>query len=128
LLVVAFIPVIAKIMELVYEILPQKLLKALFELLESFKLVAIWYYLLMVLGVLATLALIYFLQKKLFSHQRLMTKRISKGLCQQCGIGLAEHAKVCHGCGYHQFKKCPHCHHATYAHAEFCTECGQPPQ
>lgn len=125
LLVVAFIPVVFKIMELVYDILPQKLLKQLIELLESFKLVAIWYYLLMVFGILTTLALIYVLQKKLFSQQRLMTKRISKGQCQQCGVRLAEHSKACHACGFQQFKPCRHCNNPSYVNGEFCIVCGQ---
>lgn len=125
LLVVAFIPVIFKIMELVYDILPQKLLKHLIELLESFKLVAIWYYLMMVLGILATLALIYFLQKKIFSYQRLMNKRISKGQCQQCGVRLSQHNKVCHACGFQQFRQCRYCNSLTYVNSEYCIECGE---
>lgn len=125
LLVVAFIPVIFKIMELVYDILPQKLLKHLIELLESFKLVAIWYYLMMVIGILAALALIYFLQKKIFSHQRLMNKRISKGQCQQCGVRLPANNKVCHACGYQQFRQCHHCNSPTFVNSEYCIECGE---
>jgi len=125
LLVVAFIPVIFKVMELVYDILPQKLLKHLIELLESFKLVAIWYYLMMVVGILAALALIYFLQKKIFSHQRLMNKRISKGQCQQCGVRLPANNEVCHACGFQQFRPCRHCHNPTYVHSEYCIVCGE---
>ena len=79
LLVVALIPVFFKLIELVYDILPRKLLRHLVELLESLRLVAIWHYLLIGVAVLAALALIYLFQRKLFSREKMMQRRIAKG-------------------------------------------------
>jgi predicted RNA-binding Zn-ribbon protein involved in translation (DUF1610 family) len=124
LLVVVFIPVLIKVIELLYDIIPRKLLKHIIELLESLKLVALWHYLLMGLVILAAMALIYLFQKKLFSREKLMEKRISNGSCQRCGKHLPLETHACPFCGFEQFKPCSHCGKPTYVYGEFCKECG----
>jgi len=124
LLVVVFIPAIFKIIELIYDILPKKIFKQLIDLLESLQLVALWYYLMMAVIILAALALIYLFQKKLFSRERLMVKRISKGECQNCGTRLPENSSACPFCGFEQFTRCSHCDKPTYIFGKFCRECG----
>jgi len=124
LLVVTFIPVLFKVLELFYEIIPKKLLKKVIDLLESLQLVALWYYLLMGLAIVAALALIYLLQKKLFSHERLLARRIAKGQCQACGMRLQGEVAVCPFCGFKQFKECSHCNKPTWVHGKYCRECG----
>jgi predicted RNA-binding Zn-ribbon protein involved in translation (DUF1610 family) len=124
LLVVVFVPVVFKTLELIYDIVPKKLLKHVIELLESMKLVAIWHYFFMGLGILGALLLIYIMQKKLFSQDKLMAKRISKGLCQDCGTRLAPDSQACPLCGFKQFRECTHCNKATFVYGEYCKECG----
>jgi len=124
LLVVVFIPVIFKVIELVYDILPKNLLRHVFELLASLKLVAIWHYAMMGAGIFAALALIYFMQQKLFSHGKLIQKRIVKGQCQNCGVHLPGGSNACSVCGFMQFKQCGHCSKNTYVHGTYCRECG----
>ncbi|MDH5649525.1 MAG: zinc ribbon domain-containing protein [Gammaproteobacteria bacterium] len=124
LLVVAFVPVFMKIIDLVYDIIPKKLLKHIIELLESLKLVAIWHYLLMAVTIMAALALIYLFQKKLFSRDKQMEKRISKGLCQSCEKRLPLNTAACPFCGSAQFKQCSRCNKPTYVYGKFCRECG----
>lgn len=124
LLVIVFIPVLFKIIELIYDILPKKFFKQLIDLLESLKLVALWHYFMMGLVILAALALIYLFQKKLFSREKLMVKRISKGLCQNCGTHLPENTSACPFCGFEQFKPCSHCDKPTYVFGKFCKACG----
>src|SRR5512139_420376 len=72
LLVVVLIPVFFKVVELVYDVIPRKLLRQVIELLESLKLVAIWYYLLIGVAIVTALALVYLFQKKLFSREKLL--------------------------------------------------------
>jgi len=124
LLVIVFIPVLFKITELIYEILPKKFFKQLIDLLESLKLVALWHYLMMAAIILAALALIYLFQKKLFSREKLMVKRISKGACQNCGIHLPENTSACPFCGFEQYRQCDNCNRPTYVFGKFCKECG----
>jgi hypothetical protein len=60
LLVVSFIPILFKLVEAVYRIIPHRLLAALFEFLEAFRLVAIWHYLVMAAVIAAALVVIHF--------------------------------------------------------------------
>jgi hypothetical protein len=124
LLAIVFIPLLFKLMELVYDIVPKKLLAHILDFLEAFKLVAIWHYSMMIVGILAALGLIYFLQKKIFSHEKIVQKRITKGLCQNCGVRLPAHSPVCPACGFNQYKACEHCGKPTYVFGNYCKECG----
>jgi RNA polymerase subunit RPABC4/transcription elongation factor Spt4 len=124
LLGVSFIPVFCKALEAVYEIIPKKLLKKLLDLLESFKLVAIWHYLVIALAVIAALFLIYIFQKKLFSREKLIERRIAKGECQQCGKRLPVGAQACPFCGFGQFKACENCNKLRHVQGKYCQQCG----
>lgn len=125
LLVVTAIPVLFKIAELIYDILPKKLLQRLIEFLESLKLVALWHYIVMTLAIIAALALVYLFQRKLFSREKMLQRRITRGQCQQCGQGLPSGSRTCPFCGFNQFTACRHCRQPTYVYGHFCKECGQ---
>lgn len=124
LIVVAAIPVLFRVVEAVYEILPHRLLKRLFELLASWKLVALWHYLVMALAVAFALAAVLLIQRRLFSRERLLEKRITKGECQECGKRLPAGARACPSCGFGQYRSCPKCAGSMPMHARHCTECG----
>jgi hypothetical protein len=125
LLVVALIPAFFKLVELVYDILPRKLLKHVIALLESLKLVAIWHYLLIGAAVLAALALIVVFQRKLFSREKLMQRRIAKGQCQHCGLHLPADGRYCTACGADQYRICAGCHELTHVYGKYCRACGR---
>ncbi len=124
LLVIVLIPVFFKVVELVYDIIPRKLLKKIIDLLEALNLVAIWHYLVIGGAILATLALTYLFQKKLFSHEKLMQRRIAKNLCQHCGQRLPSDSRYCPACGSGQYRACGHCHEPTHVHGKYCMACG----
>ena len=126
LLAVSFIPIFCKIIETIYDIIPKILLKKIIDLLESLKLVAIWHYLFIALAVAAALFLIYIFQKKLFSHGKLIERRISKGACQQCGKHLPAGSQACPFCGFAQFKTCSNCSNLMHVYSKYCRECGKP--
>ena len=113
-------------METLYDIIPKILLKRIIDLLESLKLVAIWHYLVIALAVAAALFLIYIFQRKLFSREKLLERRISKGECQQCGKHLPAEACACPFCGFVQFKYCSHCMKPMHVHGKYCKACGKP--
>jgi hypothetical protein len=125
LLVVAFIPIFFKIIETVYDIIPKKFLAKLIAMLESLKLVALWHYLVIAFSVAATLFVIYIFQKKLFSRDKLMERRIEKGLCQQCGKHLPADSRSCPFCGFVQFKACGTCNQPTLVYSKYCSACGK---
>jgi RNA polymerase subunit RPABC4/transcription elongation factor Spt4 len=126
LLAVSFIPIFCKIIETIYDIIPKILLKKIIDLLESLKLVAIWHYLVIALAVAAALFLIYIFQKKLFSHGKLIERRISKGACQQCGKHLPAGSQACPFCGFAQFKTCSDCSNLMHVYSKYCRKCGKP--
>ncbi|MFZ5493107.1 MAG: double zinc ribbon domain-containing protein [Pseudomonadota bacterium] len=125
LLVVAFIPALCKLLQLVYDILPRRFLRQLMTLLESLHLIALWNYLAIGLAVGASLALIYVLQNKLFARDKLLARRIARGQCQDCGLALPPGSAFCPACGFGQLAPCPHCGKATHVHGRYCRECGQ---
>lgn len=124
LLVVSFIPILFKLVEAVYQIIPHRLLAALFDFLEAFKLVAIWHYLVMAAVIAAALVVIHLIQKKLFSRERLLARRIARGECQGCGTHLPGECSACPFCGYVQWRPCLHCNSPMHRHARFCRHCG----
>lgn len=128
LLVVTVIPVFLKLAELVYDIIPRRLLRQLIELLESLKLVAIWHYLVIGVSIFAALALIYLFQKKLFSREKLLQRRIAKGLCQDCGLHLPPDSRHCPACGAAQYRLCSQCNEPTHVHGRYCRACGHDAQ
>ncbi len=126
LLAVSFIPIFFKISETVYDIIPKKLLEKIIDFLESLKLVGIWYYFVIALAVTVALYLIYIFQKKLFSREKLIERRISKGQCLNCGKHLPAGSQACPFCGFVQFKNCPACNKQTLVYGRYCMECGRP--
>ncbi|MBT4162723.1 MAG: zinc ribbon domain-containing protein [Gammaproteobacteria bacterium] len=127
LLVVVFIPVVIKVSELIYDIIPHKFLAGLIEFLESLGLVAIWHYVLMSLGILLALFLVYVFQKRLFSREKEIARRITRNLCQECGSRLGVDSNACTLCGFQQFHKCEHCSELTFVHGPYCRACGCAP-
>lgn len=124
LVVIAFIPIFCKLIEAIYDIIPKQLLHKLIALLTALKLVAIWHYLIIILAIGAALLLIYIFQKKLFSHEKLLERRIAKGECQQCGRHLPNGAQACPFCGYVQFSLCTACGKPKHTQARHCWACG----
>ena len=127
LLTVACIPVVFAVFELLHDIIPYRLFTELFDLLRELNAVAIWHYLMMAVVIAVAMALTYLLQMKVFSHQRLIKKRIAKSLCQNCGVGIGPQDNACALCGFKQFKSCDNCAQSTYVFAPFCRECGELP-
>jgi len=125
LLVVAFIPALCRLLQLVYDILPRRFLQQLIALLESLNLVALWNYLAIALAVGGSLVLIYGVQNKLFARDKLLARRIARGQCQDCGLALPPGSAFCPACGFGQFAPCAHCGQPTHVHGRFCRECGQ---
>lgn len=124
LLVITFIPIFFKIFEAIYDIIPKKLLKAFWELLVSLKLVALWHYLIIIISIGVAILCIYNIQKKLFSREKLIEKRITKGCCLHCGKKIPPSAQACPFCGFKQYRNCSNCGRETFIYGRFCKECG----
>jgi hypothetical protein len=124
LVVIACIPIFARLVSTVYDIIPKTLLRHLIQWLEAFNLVAVWYYLGIALAIGASLFVVYFFQKKLFSVEKLIERRIDRGQCMDCGKSLKSGACFCWHCGVSLIKECESCHHTTPTCSNFCVACG----
>ncbi len=125
LLVVAFIPILIKLIKLVVDLIPDHFFKGLFRILRSLHLIAIWHYLVILGAVALGLFLVYIIQKKVFSREKLMQKRLSKGACIQCGKKLPAGASACAFCGANQFVDCSACSKPTPVGGIHCIHCGE---
>lgn len=125
LLVVSFIPVFFKILKLILDIIPHRILESLFNLLVSLRIIAIWHYVIILLAIILALVAIYLIQKKLFSSQKIMEKRLIKGACYSCGKKLPNLYQNCPFCGKNQLKNCSQCGEPTFIAAPFCIHCGK---
>ncbi len=125
LLVVSCIPVLFKLLKLVLDIIPHRILESLFELLVSLRIIAIWHYIIILLAILLALVAIYLIQRKLFSPAKIMEKRLMKGGCHSCGKKLPKQVDMCPFCGTIQQIQCSHCKGDTYIAGQYCIQCGR---
>jgi hypothetical protein len=126
LLVVASIPILIKIVEVVVDLVPEHFFKELFKALKAMHIIALWHFFLIALTVAAALAAIYVVQKKVFSREQLRRHRLSKGQCHACGRRLPfGRMAYCPYCGRGQTEACGGCGKETPAGGDFCVQCGQ---
>jgi ribosomal protein L40E len=124
LLVIASLPIILKVIELVIEIIPKHFFKNLFNILQTLHLMALWHYFVIFAAIIIGLALVYFIQRKVFNKQKMMQKRLMKGACISCNKRLPTGAQFCPFCGTRQFEECTACSKATPSGGPCCIHCG----
>ena len=125
LLVVAFIPILCKLIELVVKLIPSYFFKTLFRFLRSLHLIAIWRYLVIIGAIALGLFLVFLIQKKVFSREKMMQKRLMKGACTRCSKKLPAGAAVCPFCGTKQLERCNSCQQSTPVGGTYCIHCGE---
>ncbi len=123
LLVVAFIPIFIKIINAIIDIIPKYFLEKIWKFLQEYNILAVWYYVIVLIAILIALLMIYVIQKKFFSKQRLLERRLIKWECFSCGKYLPIWSKSCPICGTKQMKKCNNCGNETFISGNFCKEC-----
>ncbi len=127
LIVVASIPIVVKVVEVVLELIPYHFFKELFDLLERLHIIALWHYGVIILSVGGAVFCVFIIQKKIFNRARLYEKRLVKGECCACGKTLPDRkATACPFCGQRQHRKCEECDADTHINGKFCSNCGQP--
>ncbi|MFA7256110.1 MAG: hypothetical protein WC047_00850 [Kiritimatiellales bacterium] len=124
LLVIASLPILLKVIELIIDIIPKHFFKNLFRLLESLRLMALWSYFVIFVSIAVGLFLVCFIQRKVFNKQKVMQKRLAKGACISCNKQLPSGAKSCPFCGTSQFVKCSACEQETPIGGTCCIHCG----
>jgi predicted RNA-binding Zn-ribbon protein involved in translation (DUF1610 family) len=127
LVVVATLPIFIKIVEFALDLLPDRLLTLILDFLREYDLVVVFNYVLILVGIGVTVALVYFIQRKWFGIDRLRAKRLETGACTSCGRSLPREFGIvrhCGFCGASQVISCDACGAETKRHAPHCTHCG----
>lgn len=127
LIIISLIPAFFELCQAVFDIIPHKIFRKLIEILEACNLIAIWYYVLIILAIFVSLLLIFFLQKKVFTREKLMRRRLEKKKCVDCGRPLSSQPAFCPFCGSAQKVICKNCNQDTFRGAAHCTQCGKEP-
>lgn len=125
LLVVSFIPVFIKLLELILDILPFGFFRDLLRVLEALNIVALWNYILIFLGIVLVIFMVKIFQKFTPSYEKIRQTRIEKGSCWNCNKkNLKSEEEFCGFCGERKLIKCSRCGKLKHLHAEFCNNCG----
>jgi len=123
-LVIASLPIILKVIELVIDLIPNYFFKNLFKFLKSLHLMALWHYVVIIGSISLGLFLVFLIQKKVFNKQKMMQKRLMNGACIRCSKKLPTGASICPFCGTKQLEVCNHCHEKTPIGGAYCIHCG----
>ncbi len=124
LMVIASLPIILKMIELVLDIIPKHFFKNLFKILQSLHLMALWHYFIIFGSIAVGLFLVYFIQRKVFNRQKVMQKRLMRGGCTTCSKKLPPSAIFCPFCGSGQRTVCVACGKETPVGGLHCIHCG----
>jgi len=123
-IVLAMLPIVFEVTRLFLEILPNVLLRSIYDFLISSKMVAIWYYLLIFGAIVLSGGLFWFLQNKVFTQKRFLTNRIINSRCTQCSIKVDYEKNFCPNCKNELRIKCPSCSESRIKDMDFCHNCG----
>lgn len=129
LILVVLIPTGIKLLNLLYEALPKTFFSSIISALQSLNLIAIWYYLVMILLVMISLFSIKIIQKRIHLRNQairsnIVHSRICKGCCQECGNPSKSANKFCLICGFKMVSSCLSCQEDVPVGALHCGLCG----
>ena len=124
-IIVALLPILFETARLVFEFLPNVLLKNVYDFLIHSKLISLWYYFVIALVTIVISVLIWFLQYKVFTQKRYLRNRIQKSKCTQCGVKIKYEHKFCPNCGNDLLRTCSFCNELTIDGYEYCQNCGK---
>ena len=122
--IITAIPIVVKLIDWIHDLIPFDLFRELFEFFKQIHIIALWHYLVIFISILVALLMVYFVQKKVFSRQRLIEKRLSRGQCIACGKKQPRQSPRCPFCGAEQLHVCSACQNETPVGSVFCIHCG----
>jgi len=120
-----FIPIMFELVRLIVEVLPENLLKELYDFLVSLKLVGIWYYFAIALSILFIVFIVWLFQTKLFTKEKYFVKRYTSGRCMKCNSKINYNENFCPVCGDSLKIECPDCKKTTVKNLPYCLNCGR---
>ncbi len=109
----------------IYEVLPRRMLEAIFDFLAQFEIIwTLLYWLGFILVPLFFGFLIYLIQKKFYNKQAVMMRALKNERCPGCSLKLHHDMNHCPVCGYKVKERCATCGAMTMRGGDFCASCG----
>jgi len=124
-IIISFLPMLFELCRLIFEVLPHVLLKSIYDFLINSKLVTVWYYILIFLSIVIIFLIIWFLQNKIFTQKRFLTRRILANKCTRCGVKVDYEKRFCPNCSNELKSICPNCNQLRIKDYDFCQFCGK---
>jgi predicted RNA-binding Zn-ribbon protein involved in translation (DUF1610 family) len=126
LMVIISIPILIRVIDIITEIIPNRLLKDFLALLQKLHIIALWHYFLILLLVVIGIYLIRFIQKKAKERIEFTPMKLIDGQCHACCKKLPFlSTPYCPYCGETQMLKCKKCDSLKFSIASFCHTCGE---
>jgi len=126
LMVIISIPILIRLIDIITEIIPNRLLKDFLALLQKLHIIALWHYFLIFLLVVIGIYLIRFIQKKAKERIELAPVKLIDGHCHTCCKKLPFlSTPYCPYCGEEQMLKCNKCDTLKFSAVSFCHTCGE---
>ncbi|MYN45090.1 hypothetical protein GTP23_08445 [Pseudoduganella sp. FT93W] len=124
-MLVCMIPIFIRVLQFVYELLPNYLMETILIQLEQTNLMFLLNYGVILAGLGGGLLLIFIAQRTYFKPARQRVLRLRKVQCLGCGEKLASSEQACcEVCGSEQLGICRHCGLRSRALAFYCQHCG----
>lgn len=122
---ISFIPILFEIFRLIIEIIPKILFKAIYDYLLKLNLLTLWYYVIVFISVMLLLGIIWILQTKVFTTEKLNINRYKNRRCMHCNNKINYDSKNCPICGVDIYTTCFNCNAKTIKGLQFCKNCGK---
>ena len=123
-IIISFLPILFESVRLVIEVIPNILLKTIYDLLLELNLITIWYYCILIISILFIVFIIWLFQTKIFTKEKNRIRLYEKHKCISCNTIIDYKDKFCPICGINLYVQCPECKGETINFLPFCQKCG----
>lgn len=119
------LPILFKLFDFIYRLLPLAFLSKFIDFLSSLNIAFIWNYIVIIVSIAVVGLVIIISQKFIFNALRRQRNKIKNKECAACGERLQNlETPFCYYCGAGQFTECKSCHSPVNKNFLHCPQCG----
>lgn len=112
------------VLSLLLNILPENLAILIKELADGFFVIRyLLYYIGLFLIIFLFVAIVFIIQKVIFSKEALTFRRLKESQCPKCTFRIESNEIFCSNCGYHIKESCKNCNKPRLKDMNFCPHC-----
>lgn len=106
----------------IYEVIPRKLITALFALFTGIEFILYWLGFILIPGFFGLL--IYIIQKKYYNKEAVTMRSVKAGICPACEMKIHRSMNNCPICSFKLRDTCISCKYSTSIIGKYCENCG----